>query len=297
MKIIIITYFYFVFSALLYSQEHCRGIDTVYSFTPGEGQNVGQSEEYFPENIFGFPSTIATFQIPEQTPDEILSLGLDGEIIVGYKDFFIENKDGDDFIIFENAFQNPATKKLFVEPAKVAVSSDGINFLEFEYDAETLVGCAGITPTTGNGNPCDHETIGGDAFDISDVGLEYVSHIRITDISKLVKSNPSHIYYDPIITGFDLDAVVGLNLREKSSDVKKYYESEYEISNTSQNTFTIETHSSDIYAVLYDLNGSEILKSMIKYHVIIDCSNFPAGIYLLKLSQRNKIFTERILVY
>jgi hypothetical protein len=297
MKIFIITYCFVIFPALLFSQEQCRGIDTVWSFTPGEGQNIGQGEEFYPENIFGFPSKVATYQVPEQTPDEILSLGFDGEIIVGFKDLVIEDRDGADFIIFENAFQNPATKKLFVEPAKVAVSSDGINFIEFEYDEETLAGCAGITPTTGDGNPCDQATIGGDAFDISDLGLDHISHIRITDISRIVKSNPNHIYYDPIITGFDLDAVVGLHLRKKSSDVKESDDRNFSIRSISTNMYYIESFSTDIHIIIYDIKGSAIFEKRIDQHGIIDCSQLSAGIYLLKLSLENKIFTEKIIVY
>jgi len=282
---------------LLLPQENCRGIDTVYSFIPGEGQNVGQGEEYFPENIFGYPSQLATYQVPEQSPDQILSLGFGGEIIVGFKDFVIEDLDGADFIIFENAFQNPATKKLFVEPAKVSVSSDGINYFEFPYSEETLDGCAGISPTIGNGEPCIPESIGGDAFDLADVGLNNVSHIKITDISQIVKSNPNHKYYDPIMSGFDLDAAVGLHLREKSNTVNKKVRDQFEIKNISQNVYSIESGFLMSQLILYNVNGSKIDEKRFYNYEIMDCSELPAGVYFMRITAGNKIYTNKILVY
>ena len=35
----------------LIDKKQVIGIDTVYSFLPGEGQNIGQGPEYYPENI------------------------------------------------------------------------------------------------------------------------------------------------------------------------------------------------------------------------------------------------------
>ncbi len=287
----------FLIPALIAAQDDCRGIDTVYSFLPGIGQNAGQGEEYYPQNIFDFPSEIATYQVPEQNPEEMLSLGFGGEIIVGFKDYIIEDLKGPDFMIFENAFQNPATKKLFVEPAKVAVSNDGFNFIEFQYDEQTLDGCAGITPTTGHGNPCDPESIGGDAFDLADVGLDHISHIKITDISQIVKSNPDHKYYDPIITGFDLDAVVGLHLRDRPNSSRIIGDKLFDIKKIAHNIYSVATYSTGLHIILYDINGSVITEKYIENKGIIDCSEFSTGVYFLRVSKGNEIFIKKILVY
>jgi hypothetical protein len=184
-------------------------IDTVYLFNPGTGQNAGQSSEYFPKNIFGEPSTNATMDYPENAQSRVLSLGLDGSIVIGFKNYKIVDGDGDDFIIFENAFRNPVNSKIFVEPAKVAVSNDGINFIEFPFDSLSLIGCAGITPTYWN--PQKILDAGGDKFDLSKLGLSSITHIKITDISNMILQNPNHPFYDQIISGFDLDAVIGIN--------------------------------------------------------------------------------------
>ena len=81
-------------------------IDTVINFSPGSGQSTGQSQEYYPLNIFGLPSDKANENVPENSPYEILSLGLGGKIIVSFKDYSIVDLEGADFIIFENVFCN-----------------------------------------------------------------------------------------------------------------------------------------------------------------------------------------------
>ena len=88
---------------LLNAQEYYP-IDKVVAFKPGSGQNTGQSEEYYPENIFGFPSKNASVNRQETSPKEILSLGLEGEITVRIENRSIVNREGYDFVIYENAF-------------------------------------------------------------------------------------------------------------------------------------------------------------------------------------------------
>ena len=90
----------------LYSQD-CITINHVFSFKPGEGQNLGQGEEFYPANIFGIPSRIASENVAEASESEVLSLGFGGEIIVGNTDNLIIDGEGADFTIFENVFKNP----------------------------------------------------------------------------------------------------------------------------------------------------------------------------------------------
>jgi hypothetical protein len=113
--------------------------------------------------------------------------------------------------VFENAFVR-FDGRVFAEPAKVAVSRDGTRFVEFPFDSLTLRGCAGVTPTHGNESPFNTARSGGDAFDLATIQMDSVRFIKITDISALVLNNPQHRFFDPTITGFDLDAVVGLHL-------------------------------------------------------------------------------------
>lgn len=199
--------------ASIASAQYTRGsIDTVFSFVPGTGQKNGQEAPYFPANIFGVPDTTAREDVPAVSPYQICSLGLDGVLIVGFKNAVLRDGAGADFTVFENAFRYGAGKKLYAEPAKVAVSRDGQTFVEFPFDSLSLRGCAGVQPTIGTADPFSPQVSGGDSFDLATIGMDSVRYIKITDISAMVKNNPAHPYWDPTITGFDLDAIVALHL-------------------------------------------------------------------------------------
>ncbi|MCS6809534.1 MAG: hypothetical protein NZ661_12085, partial [Candidatus Kapabacteria bacterium] len=185
------------------------GCDTVFSVRWGTGQTFGR--EFFPRNVLGLPDTNARSNIPSANPREICSLGMGGEIVIGWRQAVLVNRPGVDFTVFENAFIR-FDGRVFAEPAKVAVSRDGTSFVEFPYDSLTLRGCAGVTPTHGQYSPFDPMLSGGDSFDLAVLGIDSVRYIKITDISALVLNNPRHMFYDPTISGFDLDAVVGLHL-------------------------------------------------------------------------------------
>ncbi len=180
-------------------------IDTVIAFRPGQGQNFGR--EYFPDNVFGPPDTTARADRPSANPRQILSLGIGGEIVVGFREKVVVNGPGADFVIFENAFRTP-TGKVFVEPAVVSVSRDGLQWYSFPWDSTTLEGCAGRTPTYGDApDLLDPAHSGGDWFDLGFLGVDSIRYIRITDITGWLASRPWHPLWDPTLSGFDLDAV------------------------------------------------------------------------------------------
>ncbi len=180
-------------------------IDTVYAFRPGTGQDFGR--EFFPHNIFGPPDTAARVDRPSANPHQILSLGMGGEIIVGFRGKVILNGAGPDFVVFENAFRTPRGK-IFAEPALVSVSSDGVNWQTFPWDSLTLRGCAGVSPTNGSASDfLDPAQSGGDWFDLAELQLDTVRYIRISDLTWWLVQHPEHPFWDPTLSGFDLDAV------------------------------------------------------------------------------------------
>lgn len=204
---------FLISSAVSAGQITASGADEVILFKPGKGQNAGQTSEYFPKNVLGLPDTSARYQIPQASPEQICSLGFGGEIILSFHNKLLRDIPGKDFTVFENAFFSSDFNKIFVEPAIISVSKDGITYVDFPYDPLTFKGCAGITPTNGDKNPFNPLESGGDSFDLSDIGMDSVRFIKITDIASLLL-NRKHPLYDPVATGFDLDAVVGLHLEE-----------------------------------------------------------------------------------
>ena len=71
-------------------------IDQVVSYTEGEGAGFGQED--YPDIVFGPPMGAG----PNAGSLDVLSLGMNGEIIVAFEDWIITDGDGVDLIVFEN---------------------------------------------------------------------------------------------------------------------------------------------------------------------------------------------------
>lgn len=188
-----------------YAPQRC---DTVVRLTPGVGQSTGQGPIFFPTNVFTGPAPLASDTVPLTEPRDVCSIGLGGSIVLGFRSAVIVNGPGADFTIFENAFR--FLGRVYAEPAMVEVSTDGMMWKAFPFDSLTLKGCAGITPTTGY-DPFDPAVSGGDTFDLATIGVDTVRWIRITDVTSIIRNDPSHPFFDPTLSGFDLDVVIGLH--------------------------------------------------------------------------------------
>ena len=195
---------------------------------------------FLPGIVLGPPGE----SLPYQGTVTVASLGFGGSAVVEFRDIVIEDRPGPDFIVFENGFfQLPLPTSasddfsIFAEPGTVEVSSDGVQWFAFNFDAAALDewtqaagaglvdremhgrlrGLAGITPSfSGNWTIADDPELcdplgqggvsgaGGDAFDLADVGLSEARFIRITDVD-------SQVGFGGAAEGFDLDAVVVLH--------------------------------------------------------------------------------------
>ncbi len=268
-------FFLSILSAMpLQSQYVPAGADEVVSFLPGNGQNSGQTSEYFPKNVLGLPDKSAQYELPATSPEEICSLGFGGEITLSFRGKILVDGPGKDFTIFENAFFSPDFKKIFLEPAVISVSKDGITFVPFPYDPQTLKGCAGLTPIIGDKDPFDPTVSGGDGFDLADIGMDSVRYIRIKDISTLLL-NRKHPLYDPIITGFDLDAVVGLHLIPMTVPP---------IAVTFSNSSATIHSDTDLEINCYSLSGLLYSKQMFSRNsTLYSLDDLPSGVFVLVL--------------
>ena len=271
--------------------------DTLIHFSPGNGQNLGQSPQFFPNNIFGLPSKIATETIPETSENEICSLGLNGEIIVGFKNIEIVDGPGPDFTIFENAFINPLNNKIFAEPGIVSVSNDGITYITFPFDSLTLQGCAGTKPTNGNKDPFNPNESGGNSFDLVTLGLQSIKYIKIRDITNIVLNNKTHPFYDPTLTGFDLDAVVAINYQPKDdTSIQPIDETNFKLYSKNQNIIIQNDFFNNYIVNIYNLNGVEVFNGKISSSIYQIPINFPFGIYFIKLSFNGNIYYQKLLI-
>ncbi len=153
---------------------------------------------------------------PEQEILEVVSLGDGGTITMTFPNPIVDGP-GDDFAVFENAFND-----MFLEFAYVEVSSNGVDFLRFPNASLTpnpVPFLGGSVDTTDVDGLAGKYRLGfGTPFDLQELGLASASHVRIVDIpgdgSSLDSENRP--IYDPDPTdfsgGFDLDAVGVLGL-------------------------------------------------------------------------------------
>lgn len=149
----------------------------------------------------------------------------------------IHNLSGADFVIFENGFISQFSTGgagvggFFAELAYVEVSNDGINFLRFDSRSltATAVGTYGsIHPSNIYNLAGKHVNAYGDSwgtpFDIGQLGLDRITHIRLVDIpgNGSFKDGAEYSIFDAWRTtgsgGFDLEAAGSISIRIRFSD-------------------------------------------------------------------------------
>lgn len=171
----------------------------VVDFQPGDGAGFGQDR--LPEIVLGPPMGGGAYA----GSTDVLSLGVGGEIVLELGSDVVDGP-GVDLIVFENAFL--FSGQTFAEPAFVALSEDGLSFVELPCmtDLVDYPGCAGLAPVYANAetnaiDPRDPDVAGGDGFDLADFGLTRARYVRIRDAA--VAAGPG----GGTSEGFDLDAI------------------------------------------------------------------------------------------
>ncbi len=142
---------------------------------------------------------------------DVAALGCGGTITLAFDPPGIVDGDGDDLVVFENAFATG--DETFAEPAQVLVSDDGTSWRAFGCSPTgdgswPPVGCAGVTPTAKDGDVLDPERSGGDAFDLADVGLRHARWVRLVDRTE--EHYGDDMWCGGLAGGFDLDAIVAV---------------------------------------------------------------------------------------
>jgi hypothetical protein len=188
--------------------------DAVVDFTPGTGAGFGA--EQLPQVVLGPPRGGGALQ---QSLD-VVSLGNDGTITLRFDLPVICDRPGADLVVFENAFHvNTPEGPVFEEFGIVAVSQDGVQFVELPYDATSHSGLAGRVPVLSTPeDPIDplDPAAGGDRFDLAVVGLAWAAYVRITDPGDAIE-DPGNRIPPGDKGGFDLDAMAAINSCDPAS--------------------------------------------------------------------------------
>ncbi len=284
--------------------------DLVVSFV--HGQNWSHfGEQFFPINVLGPPDPDGALDMYNSSskPEEILSLGHGGEIVLQFTDNKIINGTGSDFTVFENAFISLFDNSVFAEAAIVSVSQNGYDWVEFPYDTTSMSGFAGVTPTDDNHNPTNPSVSGGDLFDLDDIGLDWVTYVKLTDLGD--------IYQEGLYNGdFDLDAVVAIHSEKLTGVTEKHLNSLFffELNQNYPNPFNPETKidfsiplQELVQLKVFNHLGQEIItlvdeiKNPGRYHVVWNGKNrfgifVNSGIYYYKLKMGDSVKTAKMLL-
>jgi hypothetical protein len=282
-------YIYLIFASYLFSQTPYP--DSVVSVNYGPGAGFGQ--QYFPQNILGYPSSQASPIAPANLESDLLSLGTGGSITLQFIDNEIYNGPGADFSVFENVFYIAGdTNKPFIETALVEISVDGSEWYAFSYDTITGDGLAGLKPTKGDGDPMNPLESGGDQFDLDSlkVPLSQIRFVRLTDTDTLFQDRGA---------SFDLDAVVGIHSRAVSSlatttnnqPFSDLYISNYPNPFNSETTLLLKSlRQKAVHIRIYNTSGQKVMEEisqMLTYGInrlrINISSKLASGTYLVQI--------------
>jgi hypothetical protein len=197
-----------------------RFVTGVVSFTPGECAGYGASS--MPAIVEGPPYGGGT----SHGGTDVVSLGGGGSIVVSFAPNAIVDGPGPDFIVFENPFWvGGNSSDVYTEPGEVSVSDDGVTWQTFPCNpapdprsphgtgvAPPYGGCAGwhvvLSSPTGGISPLDPAAAGGDAFDLSAIGVTHARYVRVVDRTN---EDCPETGSRPDTNGFDLDAVAIVN--------------------------------------------------------------------------------------
>lgn len=262
---------------MLFSFAQTHWANKVLAHQFGLGQTVGQDSLYFPKNILGAVSASVSATVPANTPNEIVSLGRNGWVALGFEGNIVDGT-GADFTVFENAFQFAGG--IFDEWLMVSVSQDGETWVTFPYDSLTGAGMAGRTPTNGgNANYLDATQSGGNSFDLADVGLAWAKYVKVTDATK---------FQTPDKLSAELDAIIAIHLDFSAISPKEnlsqfidfQYDEEYVYLQTSR----------PLHLELWDMNGQKLQEKELfpAENPTLLIRNLAFGVYIWAISDGEK---------
>ena len=249
----------------------------------------------------------------------VVSLGDGGYAVLTFEKP-IKNGTGWDFAIFENSFSDT-----FLELGLVEVSSDGLNYFQFEstsFTQDTLqIDAFGtINPEMINNLAGKYRATFGTPFDLEELAFEQgldvnnITHIKIIDVIGSIDpaigtyDQFGNIINDPFPTpfpssGFDLDAIGVIHEQTLNLVDNHHLNNIYNliIVNGIITYDLNSTKEEKLNCSIIDLSGKKIYENeiMVKKGINsfrINISDYNKGIYLLKISSYNSSFSKKFFI-
>jgi hypothetical protein len=176
----------------------------VVSFSPGKCAGFGASK--MPKIVLGPPVGGGH----DQGSTDVVALGTGGEIVLSFEPNVLVDGPGVDLLVFENAFYAAGADEPFAEPGEVSVSEDGETWHTFPCTATQSPwgACAGWHWVSKEDSlSLDPAKVGGDPFDLADIGITRAKFVRIVDKGNQACNPVSN----PKTNGFDLDAIAAVH--------------------------------------------------------------------------------------
>ncbi len=242
------------------------------------------------------------FALGESDPN-VISLGDGGSAIYVLANP-ISDKDGYDFAVFENAFDN-----YFLELAFVEVSTNGVDYVRFNnqsnVDSDVQTGSFGATYTEDIHNLAGkYRAQYGTPFDLSelsdssDIDIMNINYIKIIDVVGSVQTQyASYDSYGNIIndpwptpfnsSGFDLDGIA--ILKPNQLHVTNFDHTLTYINNQ----LFVNGQSNKLKLCVFDLLGNKV-RSEENILNGVDLNDLPKGIYIVIISGDVQVFNMKI---
>ncbi len=271
------------------------------------------------DTSLGKASVGSEFYGTEKADGQVISLGDSGIAVLQF-DNPISDKEGPDFCVFENGFiVNNTVGESHTEMAFVEVSSDGIHYVRFPSqclldstiqkgnfegsDVSLIDGLAGKY-IAGYGTPFDLNIFA----NLSSINISKITHVKLIDVvgdkdaAYPARDKNGRKIIDPWPTpfpsgGFDLDAVGVIN---QLYNTNIFQAREFPFSlfpnpvNTGENV--VINHLNNATITLTDLQGKTLFKGEANTKIEIETNNLLPGIYILNVSQQNKVYHQKISV-
>ncbi len=241
----------------------------------------------------------------------VVSLGDSGIAVLQFP-FPIYDGPGPDLAVFENSFSDS-----FLELAKVFVSSDGVNYVEFPChslipDTAEIGGFGSSDPTYLNNLAGKYRAQYGVPFDLAelsdstDVNIMNITHVMLIDAVGTIDPNYATVdtagnkIIDPYPTpfnssGFDLDGIAFLHAPITALDEKDMPEITVYPNPVHDHLFISgDLKYSEMSSVKIYSSTGHLMRSLEPESVSsgLDLSNIDSGVYSLVIETKTDVFTR-----
>lgn len=234
------------------------------------------------------------------TSGAIVCLGRGGQITFTF-DTLIVNKEGPDFVTFENSF-----KHTFLELGWVEVSMDGINFERFPNYSNTsssISAFGDLDPSKIHGYCSKYKQGYGTPFELDSVSIDTVRYVRLIDIvgNGTALDTDGNIIYDPYPTtgsaGLDIDAIGVIHAGNMVEGIEELNEVQVKVyPNPAQNYFVIDGLDQKVLSCeIYDLTG-KLVKTFDTPSSEYRVDDIVNGLYYIKLRTEGTYSSTKLII-